>query len=87
MPRVEKRGWLELMFKKVLLRHGFRRNRRSDELQYITHWDNIGGIYVTIKPKMVIVEIKDRNAIHVFRSAKELDTFIRNLKESATPFM
>ncbi|MBS7288448.1 MAG: hypothetical protein KIH01_06810, partial [Candidatus Freyarchaeota archaeon] len=57
------------------------------ELQYITHWDNIGGIYVTIKPKMVIVEIKDRNTIHIFRSARELDMFIRNLKESSTPFM
>ncbi|MEM1797702.1 MAG: hypothetical protein QXX87_00605 [Candidatus Jordarchaeales archaeon] len=76
-----------LMFKKVLLKHGFRRNRRSDELQYITHWDNVGGIYVTIKPKMAIVEIRDMNTIHVFKSAKELDTFIRNLKESSMPFM
>jgi len=76
-----------VMFKKVLLRHGFRRNRRSDELQYITHWDNVGGVYVTLKPKMAIVEIKDRNVIHVFKSAKELDAFIKNLRESSIPFM
>ncbi len=69
------------MFKKVLLRHGFRRNRMSDELQYTVHWNNVGGVYVTIKPKMAIVEIKERNVIHVFKSAKELDMFIRSLRE------
>ncbi len=75
------------MFKKVLLKHGFRRNRMSDEIQYITHWENVGGIYVTIKPKLAIVELQEINAIHVFKSAKELDVFIRNLKETASPFM
>lgn len=71
-----------MMFRKVLLRHGFRRNRRSDELQYIGHWDKLGGIYVTLKPKMAVVEVKDRNAIYVFRSARELELFIRDLKTS-----
>ncbi len=68
------------MFKKVLRRQRYWRSRNSEEIVYINHEKECGGIYVTIKPRKAIVKIAEWDMIKVFTSARRLEEFLEELK-------
>jgi len=68
------------VFRKVLRRKRYWRNRNSKEVEYINHFKECGGIYVTVKQGKAIVRIEDWDMIKVFTSAKKLEQFLDELK-------
>ncbi|MGQ9723229.1 MAG: hypothetical protein ACUVXA_18150 [Candidatus Jordarchaeum sp.] len=68
------------MFRKVLRRKRYWRSRNHDEIVYINHEAQCGGIYVTIKPREAVVRIAEWDMIKVFTSAKKLEEFLEELQ-------
>lgn len=70
----------ECMFRKVLRRKRYWRSRNSEEIVYINHEKECGGIYVTLQPRKAIVRIAEWDMIKVFTSARKLEEFLDELK-------
>ncbi len=69
------------MFKNVLRRNGFWCKRASGGDTFLKHDSTFGGIYVTVEKKLAILKIVDRDIIHVFNSAKQLEDYLKGLEE------
>lgn len=69
------------MFKNVLRRNGFWCKRASGGDTFLKHDSTFGGIYVTVEKKSAILRIADRDIIHVFNSAKQLEDYLKGLEE------
>jgi len=70
-----------VMFRNVLRRRGFWKTRSSDEEVFMKHDERLGGIYVTLQNRMAILRMEDRDTIHVFKSAKHLELYLKKLEE------
>ncbi|MGQ9721022.1 MAG: hypothetical protein ACUVXA_06845 [Candidatus Jordarchaeum sp.] len=73
------------MFKNVLRRNGFWCKRASGGDTFLKHDSIFGGIYVTLEKKWAVLKIVDRDIIHVFRSAKQLEDYLKGLEEREPP--
>ncbi|MEM3593568.1 MAG: hypothetical protein QXS27_02460, partial [Candidatus Jordarchaeaceae archaeon] len=69
------------MFKNVLRRNGFWCKRSSGGDTFLKHDSTLGGIYVTVQKKSAILRIVDRDSIHIFKSAKQLEDYLKELAE------
>lgn len=72
------------MFKNVLRRNGFWCKRSSGGDLFLKHDSTVGGIYVTIQKKSAILKMADQDSIHVFKSAKQLEEYLKGLEERET---
>nr|MDO8079861.1 hypothetical protein [Candidatus Freyarchaeota archaeon] len=69
------------MFRNVLRRNGFWCKRSSGGDLFLKHDSTFGGIYVTIQKKSAILRMEDRDSIHIFKSAKQLEEYLKGLEE------
>ncbi|MEM2144064.1 MAG: hypothetical protein QW279_01780 [Candidatus Jordarchaeaceae archaeon] len=72
------------MFRKVLRRKRYWRSRKSEDMVYLNHDKNCGGVYVKLEPGQAIVRVKDQDMVRVFTSAKKLEEFLDELMPQET---
>lgn len=72
------------MFRNVLRRNGFWCKRSSGGDLFLKHDSTFGGIYVTIQKKSVILKMADQDSIYIFKSAKQLEQYLKGLDERET---
>jgi hypothetical protein len=69
------------MFRNVLRRNGFWCKRSSGGDLFLKHDSTFGGIYVTIQQKSAILKMADQDSVHIFKSAKQLEDYLKGLEE------
>ncbi|NVM29015.1 MAG: hypothetical protein HWN65_09225 [Candidatus Helarchaeota archaeon] len=68
-------------FKKVLREHGFYLVKNGKNIQFIKHDAKLGGVYADVGEK-TIIKVQDAGFTRTFHNRKELNSFLKNLKQN-----